>query len=120
MKGNCPGRSVQIKPLSSSSWKTAEPTWCSRFVGSSIGGGSYSSRLGSGGLVILVERSPPRVRVSRLMMVGIELSMCFRAAELWSPGKVARKPLSMALHKVVVGGYPRDAWRNNVNVLVLD
>ena len=26
----------------------------------------------------------------------------------------------MALHRVVVGGYPRDAWRNNVNALVLD
>ena len=90
MKGKRPGRTVQIKPLSSSSWKTAEPTWCSRFVGSSVGGGSYASRLGSGGLGILVERSPPRVLVRRPMMVGIELWMCFLAAELWSPGKVAR------------------------------
>ena len=90
MKGKRPGRSVQIKPLSSSSWKTAEPTWCSRFVGSSVGGGSYSSRFGSGGLGVLVERSPPRVLVRRPMMVGIELWMCFLAAELWSPGKVAR------------------------------
>lgn len=120
MKGKRPGRSVQIKPLSSSIWKTAEPTWCSRLVGSSIGGGLYLSRLGSGELVRLVERRPPRVQVRRPIMVGIELWMCFWAAELWSPGKVARKPLSMALHNVVVGGYRRDAWRNNVSALVLD
>ena len=82
--------------------------------------GLYSSRVGSVGLGMLVERSLPRVRMRRPMMVGIELWMCFLAAELWSPGKVARKTLSMALHRVVVGGYPRDAWRNNVNALVLD
>ena len=38
---------------------------------------------------------------------------------MWSPAKVARKPLSIALHNVLVGVYPREAWRNRVNALVL-
>ena len=53
------------------------------------------------------------------MMVGMELWICFHVAELCSPGKVARKPLSMALQSVLVGGYPRDVWTKRVNALVL-
>ena len=62
-----------------------------------------SSGTGSGGVGRLVKQSPPCVLVSHPIIVGIEVWMCFRAAELWGLGKVARKSLSMALQSVLVG-----------------
>ena len=52
--------------------------------------------MGSCLVVRLVERSPPLVCVNLPMMVVIEIWMCFQAAKLWRPFKVARKPLSIA------------------------
>ena len=95
MNGKRPGRLVQMMPFSSSSLKMAEPTWYSLLVGLSIGDGLYSSSVGACLIGRLVERSLHWVLVSRPMMVRMEWCMCFLAAELWRPGKVARKPLSI-------------------------
>ena len=112
MKGNRPGRSVEIMPFNSSTEKTPEPTWWCLYIWLR-GGGRGSS--GSGLFIFIgldVERVHCRVRCIRPMIVGIDGSRCFRIKLLLRLGQVKKNPLSMAWQNILTGGYPAVACRN--------
>ena len=53
------------------------------------------------------------------MIVGMEFLMCFWTMRLDRPGQVARNPLSMALQRVLTGGYPVAACRKTASLWAL-
>ena len=109
IKGELPGRSVQMSPSRLSSWNADTLLSCLRLVCNLGGSSGLSATIG--GWSCLVDRKPLRVHFNRPIIVGIMFCICLRARALVKLSWVVKKPASIALHKVETGGYPAAACR---------